>query len=232
LNRVEAVSLPVSAQVKVNHKEPLEYLVTSASLSIRSSVLASVNLTINPPLIGEIKWSSSPLLKIQKESAHLSYSGSAHLKVISKQSTEVTISSSILKVGVFLRHFKGSSVVLKVSGSSKKNYLVMASEFLKVLNLAPDYLSTLKDCSTYVGSIPKLEIPVKVGEFTRIVSFEEEIEKIYNKPFSVAFAGNEVYGRLIKEKPVTMRVFFKSGKVMDITLVPYKSELIKFIFGD
>ena len=76
-----------------------------------------------------------------------------------------------------------------------------------------------------------MRIPVKIGELVKIIEFEEEIEKIYNKPFSIYFNGKEVYGRLIKETPVTMKVYFKSGKVMKLTLVPYKSELIKFFGG-
>jgi hypothetical protein len=101
---------------------------------------------------------------------------------------------------------------------------------LKVINRAPDYISIYDECENLKGEISELKIPVKVGEFSEIAIFEgEEIEKIYNKPFSIQYEDNKIYGRLITKNEITMQVKFKSGKVIELTLIPYFSDFVKVL---
>jgi hypothetical protein len=172
---------------------------------------------------------SSPELKVRLHNGVISSSGQS-LK-ISSGAFKIPISvSNILRLRTISFILVTGSAELKVKSNEGISFL-HSSAYLHIINLVPDYLTTLDECNNISGAIPELKIPVKVGELVKIIEFEEEIEKIYNKPFSIYFDKNTIYGRLIKIAPITMRVYFKSGKVMKLTLIPYKSELVKFVFG-
>jgi len=118
-----------------------------------------------------------------------------------------------------------SSIQIRIK--QKPNEL-KKNAILIIHNYAPDYLQTLGDCIEYSTSeIDEIGIPVKVGELINIVELDDEIEKIQNKPFSIAYSGNSIYGRIIIEKEIVMTVYLKSGKVIKVRLIPYRSEFLK-----
>jgi hypothetical protein len=161
------------------------------------------------------------------------FNGDAYIRLTpeEQQLPDISYSPTLLKIlPLFIPFTLPSNATIHIDANEGTTY-IESSSYLRIINLMPNYLANLDECSSLTGDIPELTIPVKIGELTKIVTFEDEIDKIYNKPFSIYFNGNEIYGRLIKENPVTMKVYFKSGKVMKLTLVPYKSELIKFVLG-
>jgi hypothetical protein len=161
------------------------------------------------------------------------FNGDAYIRLTpeEQQLLDISYSPTLLKIlPPFIPFTLPSNATIHIDANEGTTY-IESSSYLRIINLMPNYLANLDVCSSLTGDIPELTIPVKIGELTKIVTFEDEIDKIYNKPFSIYFNGNEIYGRLIKENPVTMKVYFKSGKVMKLTLVPYKSELIKFVLS-
>ena len=98
---------------------------------------------------------------------------------------------------------------------------------IRVFNLSAIGSQLRDECSDRIGKIPEMQIPVKVGEWQEIVTFPSDIEKIYNKPFSIRQIGSrKLAGRVLTLNPVFMTVYLTTGEVFKLTLIPYKSKLV------
>jgi len=183
-----------SSSITTNKYEVLPQNVAQTSLRILSYV-SSVFIFIKRPESMKISYNG---ILIKSQTFNQKYVESDTI-IKAKVNREIKVSSeTILKRNpYFIPIYFGRSAFLKVKSSEGISFL-KASVFLHIINLVPDYLSTLRECRNVIGGIPELRIPVKIGELIKIIEFEEEIEKIYNKPFSIYFNGREVYGRLIR----------------------------------
>ena len=123
--------------------------------------------------------------------------------------------------------------VVDTSNDSLGNNNTFATIFVK--NRVPDYFSQLTDCVKVAGNVPEFEIPVRIGEWQKILSIPDnvpdKIVKIYNKPFGIQFNEKEIFGRIVVNQRYTMIVVLDTNKAFKVTLVPYMSEFVSWILN-
>lgn len=82
----------------------------------------------------------------------------------------------------------------------------------------------------FTDNIKQLIIPVKVGKYTTILEFPDDItiEYIYRLPYGLKYDSNKIYGRILFNTQHTLKVFLSDNTVIKVTLKPVITD--KFIF--
>jgi len=153
-------------------------------------------------------------------------------KVNLHHTTPNLINSKIVKESPIM----GGVVSINVNNVGLESTIGRKYATIFIANRIPDYFSQLNDCIQIKGgNIPEFEIPVKIGEWQKILSLPptipDKIVKIYNKPFGIQFTEKEIFGRVIINQPYTMVVILNTNKSFKLKLVPYMSEFVSWLLN-